>query len=272
MVKARTLLANRYRLERRIMPRLTREAWRASDLATGRTVAVLLPRAACAASTECFLTTAAHAARIRHPGIARIHDFGLAGPGGIPFAVTELVGGTPLAAIMRAGPLDPVWVLDIVRQVTAALGVAHRSDAVPLDISPWSLRLAPGGTVKVTGLCLPRVAGPAGGLGSDLYSLGLVAWGCLTGQPPDSDTWPQRATGQVAGQQTPPLPPLPATVPAGIAGLAADLTADGPQARPASTTEVLARCGELLAVPMRVGQPGGTSGQGSTCLLDAPTR
>jgi eukaryotic-like serine/threonine-protein kinase len=268
----KTVLANRYWLQQRIMPRLTREAWRASDLATGRTVAVLLPRAACAARAECFLTTAAHAARIRHPGIARIHDFGRAGPADIPFAVTELVGGAPLAAVMRAGPLEPAWVLDIVRQVTSALGAAHCSDAVHLDISPWSLRLAPGGTVKVTGLCPPQGDSPAGGLNSDLFSLGLVAWSCLAGESPDLDTWPERATRQAGGQEARQLPPLPSTVPAGVAVLAADLTADGPAVRSASATEVLTRCGELLAAPMRAGQPGGTSGPGSTRLFDAPTR
>lgn len=270
MVRTKTLLANRYWLDQRIMPHLTRGAWRACDLATGRTVTVWHPRVCCTARAECFLAAAGHAALIRHPGIARIQDFGLAGPGGIPFVVTELVGGTPLAAVMQAGPLDPTWVLDVVRQVTSALGAAHGS-GVHLDINPWSLRLAPGGTVKVTGFGLHQgVSRLAGGRGNDLYSLGLVAWCCLTGQLPARGAWPEETPGQAEGQGAPQLSPLPATVPPGIAMLAADLTTAGLTTQPADVAEILARCGELLAAPMRVGQPSKAGLPGRTSLLDVP--
>jgi len=72
----------------------------------------------------------------------------------------------------------------------------------------------------------------------------------------------------VARLQPTPLLPLPATVPAGIAGLAADLTAADPAARPASAAEVAARCRDLMAVPMRIAGLRHPGGRHATLLLD----
>jgi len=127
MIGTTALLANRYWLDQLVMPHLTRQAWRARDLATGRAVTVWRPGTSSAATAECFLAAAGHTARICHPAIARILDFGVADPDGLPFAVAEPADGTPLAAIMQAGPLDPPWILDIVRQVASALSEVQGS-------------------------------------------------------------------------------------------------------------------------------------------------
>jgi hypothetical protein len=58
-------------------------------------------------------------------------------------------------------------------------------------------------------------------------------------------------------------------VPAGIAELAADLTAAG-LARPASAAEVVARCRDLMAVPMRIAEPRQPGGRPDALLLDPP--
>jgi len=65
---------------------------------------------------------------------------------------------------------------------------------------------------------------------------------------------------------------MPATVPAGIAGLAADLTAIDPAERPADAAQVVARCRELMAVPMRAAAPPRAGCHGTTLLLDPPAR
>ena len=265
MADAGRLVASRYRLERRIVAGGNVEVWRAADLATGRPVAVRLLRTACAARVERFLAAAEHAAQVCHPGIARIHHYGLADPPGSPFLVTELVGASSLAAVMQAGPLDPAWVLDLICQVTSALGAAHGAGLVHQDINPGNLLLAPGGAVKLTGFGLAQGDGSPG---SDLYSLGLVAWGCLTGSQPASG-----ASLEIApGQESRPLPPMPATVPAGIAGLVADLIATDPAARPASVAEVVTRCRDLMAVPMRVAEPRQANCSPTRLLLDPPAQ
>jgi eukaryotic-like serine/threonine-protein kinase len=265
MADAGMLLAGRYRLERRIAAGGAGEAWRASDLTAGRPVAVRLLPTARAARVEQFLGAARRAAQVFHPGIARVHHYGQTGPEGTPFLVTELVGASSLAAVMQAGPLDPAWVLEVICQVASALGAAHSAGLVHQDIKPQTLLLAPGGAVKLTDFGLVQGAGSPG---SDLYGLGLVAWECLTGPRPASGAPPDVAPGQAR----PPLPPLPATVPAGIAGLAADLTAADPAARPASAAEVVTRCGELMAVPLRHAEPRQASSSDATLLLDPPAQ
>jgi serine/threonine-protein kinase len=269
MICTTALLGNRYWLYQRVMPHLTREAWRARDLATGRAVTVWRPGTSSAVTAECFLAAAGHTARICHPAIARILDFGVADHDGLPFAVTEPADGTPLGTVMQAGPLDPPWVLDIVRQVASALSEV-RGSGLRLAVDPWSLRLAPGGTVQVADFDLRQPARcRPDGPGEDLYRLGLVAWGCLTGQLPTVGSWQDETPARDAGQPSPTLSPLPDTVPAGIALLAADLTAASSAGR-IDTAHVLARCGELLTAPMRSRQPAGASSPGGTSLLDAP--
>ncbi len=265
MGDAGSLVAGRYQLERRIVPGGIVQAWRAADLETGRQVAVRQLRTTCAARAGRFLAAAEQAAQVCHPGIARIHDYGQTDPPWSPFLVTELVDGSSVAAIMPAGPLDPVWVLELIRQVTSALGAAHSAGLVHQDINPGSLLLAPGGAVKLTGFGLARDAGSPR---SDLYRLGLVAWGCLTGSPPASGGTLEASPGQ----ESKPLPPMPATVPEGIAGLAAALLAVGPAARPASAAEVVSRCRELMAVPMRVAEPRRVGSSPGTLLLDPQAR
>jgi eukaryotic-like serine/threonine-protein kinase len=263
MADAGGALAGRYRRKRRIAAGGIADGWQACDLATGRPVAVWLLRTGCDSGAERFLAAARLAPQVRHPGIARVQDYGQASPEGSPFLVTEPVGAASLSAVLQVGSLDPAWVLEVICQVASAVGAAHDVGLVHHDIDPGSLLLAPGGAVKLTGFGL---APGAGGPGGDLYALGLVAWTCLSGAPRASVATPDMAPGH----DVRPLSPLPATIPAGIAGLAADLTAADPAARPASAAEVVARCGDLMAAPMRIAEPRQSGGRHATLLLDPP--
>ncbi len=263
-----SLVASRYRLERRIAAGGfaedgIAEEWRACDLETGRPVAMRMLRTARAASAERFLDAARRASRVFHPGIVQVLDYGQACPDGPVFLVTELVGTSSLATVLRAGPLDPAWVLKVIGQVASALGAAHGAGLVHQDIRPGNLLLVPGGAVKLTGFGL--VPGD-GSSGSDLSCLGLVAWACLIGSPPVLGASPELAPRQ----ERRPMPSLPATVPAGVAGLVADLMAAGPAARPVSVAEVVTRCRDLMAVPMRVAQARPAGSSHGTFLLDPP--
>jgi hypothetical protein len=265
---AGVLLAGRYRLDEQIAVGGSGQVWRAADTVLGRAVAVKLLRPEYAGHAETlarFRGEARHAAQLAHPGIVRAYDYGLAGPDGAPFLVMELVDGPSLASVMVRGPLEVSWVLDMTAQVAAALAAAHAAGLVHRDIKPGNLLLAPDGTVKITDFGIAYAAGSApltrtgtlpgtpgylaperamGGPASpasDLYSLGVVAWECLAGMPPFTGT-PLEVASAHAHRD---LPPLPAAVPARVAGLVAELTAKDQAARPPSAAAVAARAWKL---------------------------
>ena len=268
-VRHGVLLAGRYELERQIGAGGAGEVWRAADTELGRAVAVKLLRPEYAADDEAlarFRAGARHATQLVYPGIVQVYDHGLTGRPGVPYLVMELVDGPSLAGVMAAGPLESTRVLDLVRQVAAALAEAHAAGLVHGDIKPANLLRDADGTVKIadfgiayaagsaaltgTGtlpgtpgyLAPERAAGGPASAASDLYSLGIVAWECLAGAPPFTGT-PLHIAFAHAQR---PLPPLPVGVPAGIAALVAELTARDPAARPPSAAAAAARAAQLL--------------------------
>ena len=273
-----TLIANRYRLQGRAATGGAGEVWRASDLTLGRPVALRLLRSEHTVDARSFLAAAERAAGLRHPGVVQVYDYGRFGPEGIPFLVTEPASVTSLATVLGTGPLEPAWVLSMIREVASALDAAHTLGLLHQHINPRNLLLAPGGAVKLTdfgsryaaeppasapedppGYAAPeRTQGTLATPASDLYSLGAVAWECLTGKS-------LPAALERDGRQ---VPRLPAAVGADVAALVADLTAMDPMARPASAGRAADRAGELLAAPMRASEGNGPA----SVLLDPEGR
>jgi hypothetical protein len=262
------VLAGRYRLREQIAAGATGQVWRAEDMVLDRAVAVkvLLPQyAGHAEALARFQSEATHAARLAHPCVVQVYDYGVAALAGPPFLVMELVNGPSVAEISARGPREPGWVLGMVAQAAAGLAAAHAAGLVHRDIKPANLLAAPEGIVKITdfgiasvagsqpltqagavrgtvGYLAPeRVAGEQATPASDLYSLGVVAWECLAGAPPFTGTPLEVAYAHAQRA----LPPLPGSVPAGIAALIAQLTAKDPAARPPSAAAVAAQASRL---------------------------
>ena len=209
-----------------------------------------------------FRSEARHAGSLSHPGIAQVYDYGEAE---LPYLVMELVDGPSLAGVLASGPLDPGRAMDVVAQAAAGLQAAHRAGLVHRDIKPGNLLLGPGGQVKITDFGISHAAGsaPLTGTGmvlgtpaylapervagqpatpaSDLYSLGVVAWECLAGEPPFTGSPVEVAVAH----RDRPLPPLPGAVPADVAALVAGLTAKDPAARVPGAGAVAERAGRL---------------------------
>lgn len=257
-----SLLGGRYRLESRVGIGGMGEIWRARDVVLERVVAVKFPAPGYAADPEFrrrFHLEARHAAAVSHPNIANVYDFGAGSADDPPFLVMELVEGEPLSArIARQGALPPEEVVALAAQVADALQAAHRVGLVHRDIKPANLLLCPDGTVKVTDFGIARASGaaPATGSGallgtaqylapeqvagwaaraaSDLYSLGVVGYECLTGRRPFDGDPITVATAHLNQQPD----PLPTTVPAPLATLIGQLLAKDPAQRPSSAGAV----------------------------------
>lgn len=161
-----------------------------------------------------FNREAANASRLNHPNVCAIYDFGET-PDGLIYLAMEYIEGEPLTALVeRSGQLAPARAAAIVGQVAEALSAAHDSGIVHRDLKPDNIMIAKardgGDLVKVvdfgiakasagdsqkvtrTGLVVgtpeymspEQLGGEALDGRSDVYSLGLVAFNCLTGTLP----------------------------------------------------------------------------------------
>ncbi|MEW6071887.1 MAG: serine/threonine-protein kinase [Planctomycetota bacterium] len=175
---------------------------------------ILRPRGADAgAFAERFLREARALARLSHPGIVAVYDFGRTGERF--FLLMELVDGTNLRRLIRDGALSPRQALDVVSQVCAALQFAHDRGIVHRDIKPENILVDRAGRVKIADFGLAKMVHGTGAayvsrltqasqrMGTpqymapeqiehpldvdhraDIYSLGVVFYELLTGELP----------------------------------------------------------------------------------------
>jgi serine/threonine protein kinase len=87
------------------------------------------------------------AARVTHPNVAAIHD--VVEHEGRAFIVMEYVKGENLGALIRRGPLPPIRVVEIARQLAAALAAAHERGIIHRDLKPANVQVATDGSVKI---------------------------------------------------------------------------------------------------------------------------
>ncbi|MFD3516880.1 serine/threonine-protein kinase [Streptomyces sp. NPDC058657] len=256
-----TVLGGRYTLGERIGGGAMGEVWRAEDGVLERSVAVkiLLPK---------LLEDPHFAARFRreakvlaslgHPGIVDVHDYGEEsaadeGTGRIAYIVMELVDGRPLDEVREdEGPMPVARALDLVAQALDALHTAHRGGIVHRDIKPSNLMLRGDGRVTVTdfgiahskaasrltashavlGTALYIAPEQAEGTGtvpaSDLYSMGVVAYELLTGEPPFNG---ETVLEIVLKHIREPAPQLPGSFPAPVRAFVARALAKMPEER-----------------------------------------
>jgi len=99
------------------------------------------------AFAERFAREAQALARLNHPNIVTIHDFGKAG--GFYYLLMEFVDGVNLRQAMQAGRFTPEQALATVPPVCEALDYAHTHGVVHRDIKPENLLLDKAGRIKI---------------------------------------------------------------------------------------------------------------------------
>ncbi|MFE0592798.1 protein kinase [Micromonospora echinospora] len=250
------------------------EVWRADDEVLHRPVAVKALAGQLAADPELRATIgreARAAARLTHPHVTQVYDYGeatLAGGVVVPYLVMELVEGENLADRLDRGPLAWPDAVRLGGQVAAALAAAHRIGVVHHDVKPGNVMLTETGA-KVLDFGIAALAGPrhpiAGrGAGeplmgtpaylaperlaagapdpaSDVYALGALLYRTLTGRAPlPVRTWED--AWAVHGRRTP-VPPLGIPeLPAEVDRLVLACLAADPTRRPAAA-DVATRLG-----------------------------
>ncbi|MGH3756606.1 serine/threonine-protein kinase [Actinophytocola sp.] len=244
MLTSGQLLAERYRLSRRIAVGGMGEVWEAADTRLDRRVAIKVLKPELCGDAEFlhrFRTEARTTASLNHPGIAAVHDYGetaavVDGPKDTAYLVMELVEGDPLAAILaKERRIGAERTLEILEQAGNALQAAHERGYVHRDVKPGNIMVTPNAdgriTVKLTDFGIAKAAdaapvtrsgmvmgtahyiAPEQALGheaepaSDVYSLAVVGYECLAGHRPFLSENAVTVAMMHIRDMPPPLPP-----------------------------------------------------------------
>ena len=154
-----------------------------------------------------FRAEARTLAALRHSGVVTIHDYHSDDAGA--FLVMEYIDGASLATLLpREGRFDPAITMALIAEAAQALQAAHDRGVVHRDIKPANLLVRSDGSLVLTDFGIARstdatsLTAPGAVMGtpayiapeqlsghpatamSDLYSLGVVGYECLTGRRP----------------------------------------------------------------------------------------
>ena len=155
-----TTIAGRYRIEGRIGVGGMSTVHLAFDNRLERNVAIKLLAAHLADDptfVSRFRREALAAARLVHPNIVQVFDFGFDAGHHQHFIVMEHVSGSSCAELLRdRGRLDVAQAVDIVSQACRGLDYAHRNGVVHRDVKPGNLLVSDSDVVKLADFGIAR--------------------------------------------------------------------------------------------------------------------
>ncbi len=272
------------------------EVYLAEQQSLARQVALKVLSAELAAQpayVERFKHEARSAAALVHANIVQVYEVGQSN--GSHFIAQEYVAGQNVAEwLNRHGRADPARVLDILRQVAAALSKAHERSIVHRDVKPENIMLARSGEVKVADFGLARVttddgtqrtqAGVAMGTPlymspeqiegrpidsrSDIYSLGVTAYHMLAGEPPFTGDTPLAVAVQHINKQPPSLADRAPDTPNALVELVERMMAKAPEDRFADPVDLLR---VLRALAKQAAEQGWAEGPENWSMSDLAT-
>lgn len=188
--------------------------YKANQKHLGRLVALKILRSKCSQDpslAERFIREARALAKLTHPNIVGVHDFGQAGDR--PYLIMEYVDGTNLRQMLAQKAVTPEAALAMVAPICEALQFAHEEGIVHRDIKPENILIDRRGRVRIADFGLARLmvrgenewtlTGTRQVMGTphymapeqiqhplevdhraDIYSLGVVIYEMLTGELP----------------------------------------------------------------------------------------
>ena len=292
-----TTIAGRYRIEGRLGVGGMSTVHLAFDSRLERYVAIKLLAEHLADDptfVSRFRREALAAARLVHPNIVQVFDFGFDQGHHQHFIVMEHVSGNSCAELLRdRGHLEVGEALDVVTQACRGLDYAHRNGVVHRDVKPGNLLVSDSDVVKLADFGIARAAdqssitqvgsvlgtaaylspeqarGDEAGPRADLYSLGVVTYQLISGRLPyEASSLSELALKQQ--RESPiPLDELNPEVPHALAQAVAMTLAIDQRARPADAMELaeMLREGSRGVPPAGAEQPNFAT-SASTRILD----
>ncbi len=227
-----TVLGGRYRVQSTLGTGGMAVVYKAEDAILGRTVALKTLHRQYAEEPSFrarFKQEARAMASLDHHNIVKVYD--ISQDGEVPFIVAECVGGNDIGDLLsqnRGAALNEEFTRRVAEQLLRALSYAHRRGIIHRDIKPSNILITHEGTVKVADFGIARIvkdeeAGETGEIvgsarymspeqlkgeevtpRSDIYSVGILLYHCLTGSPPFSGNVKSLARQHLQKTPTPP--------------------------------------------------------------------
>jgi serine/threonine-protein kinase len=224
-----------------------------------------------------FRQEAKAAGGLNHPNLITIYDIGREGD--LAYMAMELLEGVELREMMKSGPLELPFVLDVLAQVADGLALAHERGVVHRDVKPGNIMIVGGQRAKVmdfgvarmhvseietqAGAVLgsPKYMSPEQVTGnvvdgrSDIFSLGVILYELAAGTPP----FDAPDVGQYMMQIATAIPVSPSTLnpalPPMLDLIAARALEKDPDRRYQSAAELAADLRACLAQPLPAAAP-----------------
>jgi eukaryotic-like serine/threonine-protein kinase len=226
------VLGGRYRVEGTLGTGGMAVVYKAEDAILGRCVALKTLRRRYAEEPSFrsrFKQEARVMASLDHENVVKVYD--ISQDGEVPFIVAEYVDGRDVGDVLKRAPkgcLSEQSTKEITAQLLEALAYAHLHGVIHRDVKPSNILLTEEGVVKVADFGIARVveeeeAGEPGEVigsarymspeqlrgkettpRSDLYSVGILLYHCLTGRPPFSGDAKSVARQQMHKDPIPP--------------------------------------------------------------------
>ena len=177
----------------------------ASDEQLQRDVALkVLPPGSLADETarKRFRKEALSLAKLNHPNIATVHEFGT--DGNTDFLVTEYIAGETLDKKLKDGPmsLEDIYRLGI--QLSQGLTAAHSQGVIHRDLKPGNLRVTPDGRLKILDFGLAQLMPQPNELTSAVLTASSISPPSTADSPGLAGTLPYMAPEQLRGEKMDP--------------------------------------------------------------------